>query len=195
MIFELPKLPYDIQGLEPLISGKTLEFHYGKHHQAYVTNLNNLIPGSKFENSNMETIIKEADGPIFNNAAQVWNHTFYFMSLKSGNGHSLKGSFADAIKENFGSFAEFKETFIKAAVSLFGAGWVWLVKNSKGSMEILQTSNAGNPLRNGLQPLLTCDVWEHAYYLDYQNRRIDYVNAFWNLINWEVVEKRYSTLL
>jgi Fe-Mn family superoxide dismutase len=117
------------------------------------------------------------------------------MSLKSGNGHSLKGSFADAIKENFGSFAEFKETFIKAAVSLFGAGWVWLVKNSKGSMEILQTSNAGNPLRNGLQPLLTCDVWEHAYYLDYQNRRIDYVNAFWNLINWEVVEKRYSTLL
>ncbi len=194
MIFDLPKLPYDIHALEPLISGKTLEFHYGKHYQAYITNLNNLIPGSKFENSNLETIIKEADGPIFNNAAQVWNHTFYFMSLKSENGHVIKGLFAEAIKESFGSFAELKETFSKAAVSLFGSGWVWVVKNSKNSLEILQTSNAGNPLRNRLQPLLTCDVWEHAYYLDYQNRRIDYVNAFWNLINWEVIEKRFMTL-
>jgi superoxide dismutase, Fe-Mn family len=191
MILELPQLPYEMHGLEPYITKKTLEFHYGKHHQTYVNNLNNLIKGSKFEHSNLETIIKESEGSIFNNAAQVWNHTFYFMGLKSGNSHVLAGSMHEAIDKNFGSFSEFKEVFIKAAVALFGSGWVWLVKNSKGSLEILQTSNAGNPIRSGLQPILTCDVWEHAYYLDYQNRRLDYVNAFWNLIDWEVVEKRF----
>jgi Fe-Mn family superoxide dismutase len=191
MKFELPQLPYALNALEPQISKRTLEFHYGKHHQTYVTNLNNLVTGTKYENADLETIIKVAEGPVFNNASQVWNHTFYFNSLKPANGNDLKGPFANIVNGSYGSVPLFKEAFIKAAVSLFGSGWVWLVWNPKGSVEIIQESNAGNPLRKGLIPLLTCDVWEHAYYLDYQNKRPDYLDAFWNLINWELVENRF----
>jgi superoxide dismutase, Fe-Mn family len=192
MKFELPQMPFEINDLEPYISRKTLEFHHGKHHQAYITNLNNLITGTKFENTDLETIIKVADGPIFNNAAQVWNHSFYFTGLKPGNNHVINGPFAEVINESFGSVTFFKDSFIKSAVSLFGSGWVWLVLNPNGSMGIIQERNAGNPLRRGLIPLLTCDVWEHAYYLDYQNRRPDYAEAFWKLINMELIEQRYN---
>jgi Fe-Mn family superoxide dismutase len=192
MKFALPKLPFEINALEPYISGKTLMYHHEKLHHVYVENLNNLVAGTKFENKDLETIIMVAEGPIFNNAALAWNHTFYFSGLKPGNNHILKGPFAGVVKRNFGSVRFFKEMFIRSALSLLGAGWIWLVWNSKGSMEIIQESNAGNPLRRGLIPLLTCDVWEHAYYLDYQNRRSDYLEAFWRLINWELIEKRYE---
>lgn len=191
MSFELPKLSYALNALEPVISQKTLEFHYGKHHQAYVNNLNNLVPGTKFENASLETIIKEADGGIFNNGAQVWNHTFFFNSLAPHASGEPSGKLADAIKKDFGSFAEFKEKFSKAAVTLFGSGWAWLVKNGEGKLEIVQESNAGNPIRKGLTPVLTCDVWEHAYYLDYQNRRPDFVESFWKLVDWNTVATRF----
>jgi len=191
MAFELPKLSYEIDKLAPIISKQTLEFHYGKHHQAYINNLNNLIPGTKFENATLETIIKEADGGIFNNGAQVWNHTFYFQSFSPQGGGDPLGKLAEAIIRDFGSIAEFKEKFAKAAATLFGSGWAWLVKKSDGKLEIVQESNAGNPLKNNLTPILTCDVWEHAYYLDYQNRRPDYIAAFWNLIDWKIVGARY----
>jgi superoxide dismutase, Fe-Mn family len=191
MAFELPKLPYELDALAPVINKQTMEFHYGKHHQAYVNNLNNLVPGTKFENASLEEIIKGADGGIFNNAAQVWNHTFYFHSFKANGGGEPMGALADSIKSGFGSVAEFKEQFSKAAATLFGSGWAWLVKKSDGSLEIIQESNAGNPLRKGLIPILTCDVWEHAYYLGYQNRRPDYIKDFWNLLDWKVVSDRY----
>lgn len=191
MSFELPKLPYALNALEPIISQKTLEFHYGKHHQAYVNNLNNLVPGTKFENASLETIIREADGGIFNNGAQVWNHTFFFHSFAPNVGGEPTGALADAIKKDFGSFADFKEKFSKSAVTLFGSGWAWLVKNGEGKLEIVQESNAGNPMKKGLTPILTCDVWEHAYYLDYQNRRPDFVEAFWKLVDWKTVETRF----
>lgn len=191
MSFELPKLPYALNALEPVISQKTLEFHYGKHHQAYVNNLNNLVPGTKFENASLETIIKEADGGIFNNGAQVWNHTFFFNSLAPDAGGEPSGALADSINKDFGSFSEFKEKFSKAAVTLFGSGWAWLVKNDAGKLEIVQEPNAGNPLRKGLNPILTCDVWEHAYYLDYQNRRPDFVESFWKLVDWKTVAARF----
>jgi Fe-Mn family superoxide dismutase len=192
MRFELPDLPFELNALEPYISKKTLEFHYGKYHHSYIENLNKLISGTKFKDLDLETIIKVADGPIFNNAAQVWNHTFYFECLKPGNSNSIKASFADVIRSNFGSVSFFKTTFTEAVASFFGVGWVWVVLNQKGSIEIIQKFNAGNPLRIGLIPLMTCDVWEHAYYLDYQHRRSDYFEAFWKLINWEVIEKRYN---
>jgi superoxide dismutase, Fe-Mn family len=191
MPFEIPKLPYAADALAPAIDQKTMEFHYGKHHQTYVTNLNNLVPGTKFENATLETIIKEADGAIFNNGAQIWNHTFYFLSFKPNGGGEPAGALADAIIKSFGSFTEFKEQFSKAALTLFGSGWAWLVKKADGSLEIKQESNAGNPLRNGLTPILTCDVWEHTYYLGYQNRRADYIKAFWDILDWEVISKRY----
>ncbi|HLN21768.1 MAG TPA: superoxide dismutase [Bacteroidales bacterium] len=191
MFFELPPLPYKPDALEPRMSRKTLDIHHGKHHEAYVNNLNILISGTKFEDADLEMIIKVAEGPIFNNASQVWNHTFFFESLKPADETTLKGSFAKVITGHFGSVQYFKETFNKAALSLFGSGWVWLLWNPKGTLEIIQESNAGNPLRKGLIPLLACDCWEHSYYLDYQNRRTDYLNAFWNLINWDIVEKRY----
>jgi Fe-Mn family superoxide dismutase len=189
--FELPKLPYELNSLEPFISKRTLEFHYGKHHQTYINNLNNLISETRFENLDLETIIKESEGPLFNNAAQVWNHTFYFMGLGKNVKTEPGGNLAEIMRKSFGSFADFKEAFTKASVSLFGSGWVWLVKNNKGLLEIMQESNAGNPLRKGLKPLIAFDVWEHSYYLDYQNRRADYVNNFWNIINWDVIEKRF----
>ena len=191
MKFELPVLPYEMNALEPFISKKTLELHYGKHHQTYISNLNNLIPETKFENAQLETIIKEAEGPVFNNAAQVWNHTFYFLSFSKNNESEPQGVLAEAINKRFGTFADFKDAFTKASTSLFGSGWVWLVKNQNGSLEIIQESNAGNPLRKGLKPILTCDVWEHAYYLDYQNKRPEYLNAFWKIIDWKVIEKRF----
>jgi len=195
MKFELPDLAFKLNALEPGISKKTLEFHHGKHYQIYITNLNNLIAGTKLENEDLETIIREADGPVFNNASQVWNHSFYFENLCESGKNYLNGQFADVISGSFGSVSLFKEMFIKASLSLFGSGWVWLIWNPKGSVEIIQDSNAGNPLRKGLVPLLTCDLWEHAYYLDYQHRRTDYLDAFWALINWEIVEKRYYAAL
>jgi superoxide dismutase, Fe-Mn family len=191
MAFELPKLPYSLDALAPVIDKQTMEFHYGKHHQTYVTNLNNLVIGTKFENASLETIIKEAEGAIFNNGAQVWNHSFYFNSFRPNGSSEPTGPLANAIDKNFGSVAGFKELFSKAAVTLFGSGWAWLVKNGKGNLEIIQESNAGNPLRQGYTPILTCDVWEHAYYLGYQNRRPDYVKGFWQIIDWSVLEKRF----
>ncbi|MCE5348183.1 MAG: superoxide dismutase [Bacteroidales bacterium] len=192
MKFELPRLPFEINALEPYISGKTLEYHHKKHYQVYVTNLNKLIKGTKFEDKDFETIIKVAEGPLFNNAALAWSHAFYFSALKPGNNNIIKGPFLDAVKGCFGSARFFKETFAKSTLALLGSGWVWLVLNSKGSMEIINENNAGNPLRRGLTPLLTCDMWEHAYYLDYQNRISDYVEAYWKLIDWELIEKRYN---
>lgn len=191
-MFTLPDLPYSINALEPFISGRTLEFHHGRHHQAYVNNLNKLVVGTPFENATLEEIIKKADGGIFNNGAQVWNHTFYWYSLTPQDKELASGALLDAITKKFGSFEKFKEEFTNACTTLFGSGWAWLVKNPSGDLEIIKESNAGNPLRNGYVPLLTCDVWEHAYYLDYQNRRPDYVNEFWNYVNWEEVGKRFN---
>jgi Fe-Mn family superoxide dismutase len=191
MKFELPPLPYALDALEPHISQKTLEFHHGKHHQAYVNNLNNLVPGSAFEDADLEKIVKEADGGIFNNGAQVWNHTFYFNSFSPNGGGEPKGELAEAINKTFGSFDAFKDEFSKAAATLFGSGWAWLVKKDDGSLEIVKESNAGNPLRTGVTPILTCDVWEHAYYLDKQNKRPDYIADFWKVIDWNIVSGRY----
>ena len=192
MAFELPKLPYAMNALEPIISEKTLEFHYGKHHNAYVVNLNKLVVGTEFENASLEDIIKKASGGIFNNGAQIWNHTFYWESFKANGGGVPTGALAEAINKAFGSFDAFKEKFSTASATLFGSGWAWLVKKADGSLDIIKESNAGNPLKNGLKPLLTCDVWEHAYYIDYQNRRPDYIASFWNLINWDKVAERFS---
>lgn len=191
MAFELPKLPYRMDSLKPYISEETLDYHYGKHHQTYVTNLNNLVPGTEFEKADLETIIKKADGGIFNNAAQVWNHTFYFETFSGDPRKVPVGVLADAINASFGSFDAFREQFNKAAATLFGAGWAWLIKNENGTLQIVQESNAGNPLKKGLKPLLTCDVWEHAYYIDYRNKRPDYIKSFWEIVDWEKVAARY----
>ncbi|HOW30081.1 MAG TPA: superoxide dismutase [Bacteroidales bacterium] len=190
MTFELPKLPYNASALEPFISAKTIEFHYGKHHQTYVTKLNGLLPGSAFENATLEEIIQKAEGPIFNNGAQVWNHTFFWEGFSARRGTSPSGKLLQLIEQQFGSFDEFKTKFADAAVNLFGSGWAWLVLKADGSLAIVQTGNAGNPLRDGHKPLLTCDVWEHAYYLDYQNRRPDFLAAFWNLVDWDLIAAR-----
>jgi Fe-Mn family superoxide dismutase len=192
MPFELPKLPYALDALQPYISKETLEFHYGKHHQAYINNLNNLIPGTKFENAGLEQIIREADGGIYNNGAQVWNHTFYFLSFSPQGTREPSGKLAQTINKQYGSFESFREQFSKAAASLFGSGWAWLAKKEDQTLEIIQESNAGNPLKNGLLPLITCDVWEHAYYLDYQNKRPDYIQAFWNVLDWDVISARFE---
>ncbi len=190
MPFTLAQLPYPMDALEPYISKKTLEFHYGKHHNAYVNNLNNLVPGTPFENASLEEIIQKAEGGIFNNGAQVWNHTFYWNCLSPDGGGAPEGALLKAINEFFGSFDGFKEQFSKAAATLFGSGWAWLVKDAYGNLDIVQTSNADCPLKKGLTPLLTCDVWEHAYYLDKQNARPAYVADFWNLVDWKKVEGR-----
>ena len=191
MPFELPALPYAYDALEPVISKHTLEFHHDKHHAAYVNNLNNLIIGTEFENAEIVDIIMKAKGGIFNNAAQVWNHTFYFEQFGKNKIEKLRGELLVAINASFGSFDEFKEKFSVAAKTLFGSGWAWLVKKPNGSLDIIQTSNAENPLTEGLIPILTCDVWEHAYYLDYQNKRPDYVGNFWSLLDWEIISNRY----
>ncbi|MDK2908731.1 MAG: superoxide dismutase, Fe-Mn family [Bacteroidales bacterium] len=191
MKHELPALPWAYDALEPYISKQTIEYHYGKHHQTYVNNLNNLIPGTAFENSSLEEIILKAEGGIFNNGAQVWNHTFYWQCLSPKGVGQPTGKLAEAINRDFGSFEAFREKFSAAAATLFGSGWAWLVKTPEGKLEIVQESNAGNPLRQGKTPLLTCDVWEHAYYLDKQNRRADYIADFWKLVDWEAVAERF----
>lgn len=187
MEHKLPALPYSKDALQPVISGETLEYHYGKHHQAYVTNLNKLIAGTEFENLSLEEIILKSSGGIFNNAAQVFNHTFYWNCLAPDAGGEPNGKLAEAINQAFGSWAAFKEKFTQTAVGTFGSGWAWLVKDQAGKLEILSTSNAGNPLTEGKKPLLTCDVWEHAYYIDYRNARPSYVEKFWDLVNWDFV--------
>jgi len=192
MAFELPALPYAKDALAPHISEETLEYHYGKHHQTYVTNLNNLIPGTEFEGLSLEEIIVKSSGGIFNNAAQVWNHTFYWNSLMPNGGGQPSGALADAINAAFGSFEKFKEEFTKCAVTTFGSGWAWLVKNADGSLAIVSTSNAGCPLTTGQTPILTCDVWEHAYYIDYRNARPAYVEHFWSLANWDFAAKNFT---
>lgn len=191
MKFSLPELPYAHNALEPIISEKTISFHYGKHHQTYVNNLNGLVGGTEFENSDLETIVKKSEGPIFNNAAQIWNHNFYFLSLTPKKGSKPSEKLLKAIDAAFGSVDTFKEEFNKAAISVFGSGWAWLVKDTEGKLSIAKESNAGNPMTRGLVPLLTFDVWEHAYYIDYQNRRADYVTALWDLVDWDVVSARY----
>lgn len=192
MAIELPALPYEMDALEPHISRETLEYHYGKHHQAYVTNLNKLIPGTAFENQSLEAIIKTADGGIFNNAAQVWNHTFYWHCLSPNGGGEPTGELADAINQSFNSFDTFKEQFSQTAVTTFGSGWAWLVKTPAGKLELVSTSNAQTPITTNAMPLLTCDVWEHAYYIDYRNARPKYVEAFWNLVNWDFVSSQFK---
>ncbi|BBP00071.1 superoxide dismutase [Sulfuriferula nivalis] len=192
MIHELPALPYAKDALQPHISAETIEYHYGKHHQAYVTNLNNLIKGTEFEALNLEDIILQSAGGVFNNAAQVWNHTFYWNCLSPNGGGAPTGALADAINAKWGSFDAFKEAFSKAAVGTFGSGWAWLVKNTAGELEIVSTSNAATPMTNGQTALMTCDVWEHAYYVDYRNARPKYVEIFWNLVNWNFVAANFS---
>ena len=193
MQHQLPPLPYALDALQPHISGETLEFHHGKHHQAYVTNLNNLVKGSEFENARLEEIIRKSSGGIFNNAAQVWNHTFYWNCLSPRAGGEPKGPLAEAISRKFGSFSAFKEAFSKSAVGNFGSGWTWLVKKTDGAVDIVNTSNAATPLTGPDKPLLTCDVWEHAYYVDYRNRRPDYVAAFWNLVHWDFAAQNFAS--
>lgn len=192
MSFELPALPYAKDALAPHISAETLEYHYGKHHNAYVVNLNNLLKGSKFEGLSLEAIIKASDGGIFNNAAQVWNHSFYWHCLSPQGGGEPQGKLATAISQAFGSFAAFREQFSDAAVKNFGAGWTWLVKKPDGSLAIVNTSNAATPLTGEDKPLLTVDVWEHAYYIDYRNARPAYLENFWALVNWAFVEKNLA---
>ncbi len=189
MAFTLPELPYGKDTLAPHISAETLDFHHGKHHQAYVTNLNNLIQGTAWGKKSLEDLVKGSDGGIFNNAAQVWNHTFYWHCLTPRGGGEPTGNVAEAINKAFTSFSAFKEQFTKAAVGHFGSGWAWLIQDDSGKLAIEATLNAGCPIREGKRPLLTCDVWEHAYYIDYRNARPKYVEAFWHLVNWEHVEK------
>ncbi|MDD4876238.1 MAG: Fe-Mn family superoxide dismutase [Dehalococcoidales bacterium] len=187
MIHELPKLPYAENALAPHISAETIEYHYDKHHKAYVDNLNRLISGTEFESMSLEEIVMKASGGIFNNAAQIWNHTFYWNCLSPNGGGDPSGELAKAITDNFGSIAKYKEQFNNAAATLFGSGWAWLIKNSNGNLSIEVTRNADNPLIKEKQALLTCDVWEHAYYIDYRNVRTKYLEAFWKLINWQFV--------
>ncbi|CAI2439668.1 Superoxide dismutase [Fe] [Serratia liquefaciens] len=192
MSFELPALPYEKNALEPHISAETLEYHYGKHHNAYVVNLNNLLKGSEFEGLSLEAIIKASSGGIFNNAAQVWNHTFYWHCLSPQGGGEPQGKLAAEINQAFGSFTAFREQFSDAAVKNFGAGWTWLVKKPDGSLAIVNTSNAATPLTGEDKPLLTVDVWEHAYYIDYRNARPAYLENFWALVNWAFVEENLA---
>ncbi len=187
MAIELPALPYDRTALEPHISAETIDFHYSKHHQTYVTNLNNLIAGTEFESADLESIVRKAQGGMFNNAAQVWNHSFYWNCLKPNGGGAPTGKLAEAIDAAFGSFDAFKAEFTKTAIGTFGSGWAWLVQRADGSLALVSTSNAATPLTGTDKPLLTCDVWEHAYYVDYRNARPKYVEAFWNLVNWDFV--------
>ncbi|MDT7525535.1 MULTISPECIES: superoxide dismutase [Fe] [Idiomarinaceae] len=193
MAFELPALPYAKDALEPHISAETIEYHYGKHHQTYVTKLNDAVAGTDLESQSLEDIIKSSKGGVFNNAAQVWNHTFYWHCLSPNGGGEPTGAVADAINAAFGSFAKFKEEFSAQAAGNFGSGWTWLVKKADGSVAIVNTSNAETPLTDAsVTPILTVDVWEHAYYIDYRNARPNYLNAFWNLVNWDFVAKNFA---
>lgn len=192
MKYTQPDLPYDINALEPTISERTVDFHYGKHEKAYIDNLNKLIKGTEYEDMELEEIIEQApEGALLNNASQAWNHIFYFFTLSPDGGGKPTGRLAQAIDRDFVSFDEFKKAFVDAGIGLFGSGWVWLASDSNGKLFIIQGLNAQNPLRDGLQPLLTFDVWEHAYYLDYQNRRADALNKLWDIVDWSIIESRY----
>ncbi|MFC2007410.1 superoxide dismutase [Chloroflexota bacterium] len=192
MEHKLPELPYNGDALAPHISAETIDYHYGKHHKAYVDNLNKLIPGTEFENMSLEEIIQKASDGIFNNAAQIWNHTFYWNCLSPKGGGEPSGELSGAITKGFGSLEEFKSKFTNAAVTQFGSGWAWLVKNPDGSLAVEATGNAENPLKRGKKALLTCDVWEHAYYIDYRNARAKYLEGFWNLVNWDFVAANFK---
>lgn len=191
MLYSLPQLPYATDSLAPIISKETIEYHYGKHEKTYIDNLNNLIKGTLYEEMTLEDIIRKATGSLFNNAAQAWNHIFYFFSFSPDGGGFPKGELLEAITTHFGSFEVLKKQFVEAGTTLFGSGWVWLSSDNDGKLIISQGSNASNPLTEGLTPLLTFDVWEHAYYLDYQNRRADALNALWDIIDWDIIESRY----
>jgi Fe-Mn family superoxide dismutase len=194
MPHKLPELPYDKKALEPYISAETIDFHYGKHHQTYVNNLNKLVPDTEWESASLEDIITKAPaGGLFNQAAQVWNHTFYWNSMSPKGGDTPDGALGQALNAAFGSYDDFKKEFLSKATTLFGSGWTWLVKNKDGSLSVEQTKDAGNPLTSGQTPLLTCDVWEHAYYIDYRNRRPDYLENFWKIINWAFATKNLDS--
>ena len=192
MAIELPPLPYDRTALEPHISSETIDFHFAKHHATYVANTNNLIKGTEFEAMSLEQIVRSASGALFNNAAQVWNHTFYWNSLSPKGGGDPTGKLADALTKAFGSIEKFREEFTKIAVGTFGSGWAWLVQRPDGSVGLVSTSNAATPLTGADRPLLTCDVWEHAYYIDYRNARAKYIDSFWKLVNWEFAARCMS---
>lgn len=192
MAFELPELPYAINALEPHISQETLEYHHGKHHNTYVTKLNGLIPGTEFEGKSLEDIIKSSSGGVFNNSAQIWNHTFYWHSLSPNGGGAPTGALGDAINAKWGSFEAFQKEFDEKAVNNFGSSWTWLVKNSDGSLEIVNTSNAGTPITESQTPIITVDLWEHAYYIDYRNLRPKYLEAFWKLANWDFAAENFA---
>ena len=194
MKHELPPLPYALDALQPHISRETLEYHYGKHHQTYINTLNDMIRGTEFENMSLEDIVRKSKGPVFNNAGQAWNHAFYWNCMSPKCGGKPAGKLAKAIDSKFGSLDEFKKQFSKAAAGTFGSGWAWLVKHPDGSIAIESTSNAGTPITTDRKPLLTCDVWEHAYYIDYRNVRGDYIAAFWNVVNWKFVAERFETV-
>jgi len=192
-VHTLPPLPYPKNALEPDISAETLEYHHDKHHAAYVKKLNQLIPGTRFENASLEDIVMDASGALFNNGAQVWNHTFYFNCMSPDGGGEPDGELAAAIEEAFGGLAPFKEKFAAKAVANFGSGWTWLVWTADDALEIVNTDDANNPMRDGMTPLLACDVWEHAYYIDYRNARGEYIAAFWNVVNWDFVAHNLAT--
>ena len=192
MEHKLPVLPYALDALAPHLSKETLEYHYGKHHQTYITNLNNLIKGTEFENADLEEIVKKSSGGLFNNAAQTWNHTFYWLSLTPNGQGKPAGELAAAIDAKWGSFDAFKAEFDKVAAGTFGSGWAWLVKKADGSLDLVSTSNAATPLTTDAVPLLTCDVWEHAYYIDYRNSRPNYLKGFWEIVSWAEVAKRFA---
>lgn len=193
MAFTLPELPYAMDALAPHISQETLEYHYGKHHKTYVDKLNGLVPGTEFEGKSLEEVVKASSGGVFNNAAQIWNHSFYWNCLSPNGGGAASGAIADAINSAFGSFEKFQEAFNTSAANNFGSGWTWLVKQADGSVAIVNTSNAATPLTDeGVTPLLTVDVWEHAYYIDYRNSRPNYLEAFWKLVNWEFVNGNFA---
>ncbi len=190
-VYTQPRLPYASDELAPAISQETVDYHYGKHEKAYIDNLNKLIENTQYADMDLEDIIRKSDGALFNNASQAWNHIFYFFTFSPDGGGEPTGDLRKAIDEQFGSFDDFKKEFVEAGVKIFGSGWVWLAKDTQGKLFIIQKSNAGNPLTDGLIPLLTFDVWEHAYYLDYQNRRADALNKLWDIIDWDVVSSRY----
>ncbi len=191
-MFELPKLPYELDALSPHVSKETLEYHHGKHHKAYVDNLNKLIAGTPQENQSLEQIILESSGPIFNNAAQHWNHSFYWKCMTPKSSQEPSDALADAIKKKFGSFDEFKKQFTESAIKVFGSGWTWLAKTKEGDLEIINESNAGLPMKANKKALFTCDVWEHAYYIDYRNARPKYVENFWAIVNWDFVADNFA---
>jgi len=191
MKIKLPVLPYKANALEPYISERTLDRHHKDHHQAYVTKLGSLVPGTPFANADLDSIVKKADGAILYNATQIWNHNFYFESISKRRDYKLNGMLIEAIKKGFGSLNGFKDAIIKSATSIFGSGWIWIVVNQRGQLEIVQEMDSESPLRKGMKPILAIDVCEHAYYPDYPNRRIDYVNSFLKLLNWKIIEKRY----